>query len=85
VRADFDCPHVMDWSLFGDEKQQEEAVQYRDQSALGWFVSTRSANWMLERADEPAGALPFLLAACDDGRKPTRGLIGDPKLKRACR
>jgi hypothetical protein len=84
LRADFDCPYVLDWSLFGDEKEKGKAAQDRNQPALGWFVSTRSANWMLERADELAGALPFVLAACDDGKKPTRGLLGAPTLKRAC-
>jgi hypothetical protein len=84
LRADFDCPYVLDWSLFGDAKQQEQAAQDRNQPALGWFVSSRSANWMLERADELANGLPFTLAACDDGKTPTRGLLGDPNLKRAC-
>jgi hypothetical protein len=85
LRGNFDCRYVLDWSLFGDPSAQKKAEQDQHQPALGWFLSTGSANWMLGRADELAGRLPFVLAACDDGRTPTRGLLGDPELKLACR
>ena len=47
--------------------------------ALGWFLSTRSAKWMLERVDRITEEVPFKLAACYQGKlsKEVRGLLGE--------
>ncbi|MGH8629188.1 MAG: hypothetical protein ACREU7_00280, partial [Burkholderiales bacterium] len=50
ARLAFKCPrHLIDWSLLGAREEQLEARQARQQPALGWFLSTRSAIWMLSR------------------------------------
>ena len=68
---------LIDWSLYGDWDALLEAGQ--PDPALGWFLSTRSAKWMLERVDRVTQDLPFKLAACHQGKlsKEVRGLLGE--------
>jgi hypothetical protein len=75
---------VLDWSLFGSRRDLREARKAAQQPALGWLLSRRHADWIVERAKHHAEGLPFDLAACDDGKRPTRGRLGDPKLQVKC-
>jgi hypothetical protein len=81
LRSDFGCERgqLIDWNLFGDRETQREAIEAQQQPPLGWFLSTRSAKWMLGRVDELAASLPFRLAACHSGplSPKVRGLLGD--------
>jgi hypothetical protein len=80
LRAEFSCEQgrILDWNLFGDKETQKEAIEAQQQPPLGWFLSTRSAKWMLGRVDEVAGKLPFQLAPCHSGplTHKVRGLLG---------
>jgi hypothetical protein len=84
VSTHFECPYVLDWSLFGSRQDAREARRLAQQPALGWFLSTRHADWIVARAKLHADEMPFDLAACDDGKRPTRGRLGDPKLQVKC-
>jgi hypothetical protein len=79
LRSDFACDRnrLIDWSLYGDWDALLEAGQ--PDPALGWFLSTRSAKWMLERVERVTQDLPFKLAACHHGKlsKEVRGLLGE--------
>ena len=81
LRTEFSCEQgrILDWNLFGDKETQKDAIDAQQQPPLGWFLSTRSAKWMLGRVDEVAGKLPFRLAACHSGplSQKVRGLLGD--------
>ena len=80
LRSDFGCDRgqLIDWNLFGDRETLKEAIEAQQQPPLGWFLSTRSAKWMLGRVDDVAATLPFRLAACHPGSTPpnVRGLPG---------
>src|SRR5205814_9780295 len=46
LRLQFHCGdngQLLDWNLFGDWEAQQEAIDARQQPALGWFLSARSA------------------------------------------
>jgi hypothetical protein len=84
VSEHFDCPYVLDWSLFGSRRDARAARKLAQQPALGWFLSTRHSDWIVQRAKQVADEMPFDLAACDDGKRPTRGRLGDPALQVKC-
>ena len=71
-----DRNRLIDWSLYGD---WDALLAGQPDPALGWFLSTRSAKWMLERVDRVTQDLPFKLAACHQGKlsKEVRGLLGE--------
>jgi hypothetical protein len=81
VGAEFGCKerHVLDWNLFGDQRERREAQAAGQEPALGWFLSRRSSRWISERAGEVGARFPFRHAACHPG-KPTeqvRMVVGD--------
>jgi hypothetical protein len=69
----FSCKErrILDWNLFGDQKERREAEAAGQEPALGWFLSRRSAKWITDRAGEVALQFPFRHAACHDGPLPT--------------
>jgi hypothetical protein len=85
LRAEFSCDkgQILDWNLFGDKETQKEAIEAQLQPPLGWFLSTRSAKWMLKRVDGVAHKLPFQLAACHSGplSREVRGLLGGAEFR----
>jgi hypothetical protein len=88
LRTELPCRtgRLIDWSLFGDRKTQKEAIEAQQQPALGWFLSNRSATWMLARVDDVARRLPFRLAGCHPGplSAEVRGLLGGELSREHC-
>jgi hypothetical protein len=88
LRTELPCRtgRLIDWSLFGDRKTQKEAIEAQQQPALGWFLSNRSATWMLGRVDDVARELPFRLAGCHPGplSAEVRGLLGGELRREHC-
>jgi len=86
ARAEYRCrSQLIDWDLFaprGDERQMQkaerQAEQARQEPALGWFLSRRSALAMSDAGSRVAAEFPFRHAACDDGKLPktVRVLVG---------
>ena len=81
LRADFSCRErrLVDWNLFGDQAARNQAQAAGQEPALGWFLSRRSAKWIVKRAGEVAADFPFRHAACHQG-PPTervRAVVGD--------
>lgn len=86
ARADYHCrSQLIDWDLFaprGDARQAQKAEQQaeeaRQEPALGWFLSRRSALAMSDAGSRVAAEFPFRHAACDDGKLPktVRVLVG---------
>jgi hypothetical protein len=80
VRSEVYCRYVIDWSL----REYLMRTNLRE-PPLGWFLSAKSAQNMVQAARANAASLPFTLVTCDDGKSRTRGIIGDRKaLPPAC-
>jgi hypothetical protein len=73
LASDFSCREgrLVDWHLFGDQKNRVLARAAGQEPALGWFLSRRSAKWIGERAADVARQFPFRHAACHTGKLPT--------------
>ena len=88
LSAEFECERqLLDWSLLGGRETREQAEAEQQRPALGWFLSTRSADWMLKRVDKVATEFPFRLAACPEPQpraEKLRGLFGVTLPKTHC-
>ena len=78
LRTEFSCRgQILDWNLFGDQKERREAQAAGQEPALGWFLSRRSARWIDKRAREVAARFPFRHAGCPGPVDRLRPVVGD--------
>ena len=78
LRTEFSCRgQILDWNLFGDQKERREAQAAGQEPALGWFLSQRSARWIDKRAREVAARFPFRHAGCPGPVDRLRPVVGE--------